>query len=330
MTRLIGLLGLALLLSGAPVRGDDAPRKANPFAPSLPLLTDEEEAKLDEIIDRFILFDTGKLKGADGKKALQDFQKLGPEAIPALIRGLNRAATLEATCPAATIGKRLVAMIRASDDAQLLDFARENIGLGVDKSPHMGIIKDLRVACMLRKRDVIAMGVASKSQPKDTPAGSAVGKMTLGELAKATASERGSKLKDILTELESRQGELAFNTLVTHTTFYDEEVQRLARDLLAKYLGRQAAKVVKERLQDERPEVRSAAARAVGDKGMKLGAELIGLLGDKEADVQQAARQALVKLAKGPDYGPERDAKENERAEAVKQWKTWWAKQSGR
>jgi sulfur transfer complex TusBCD TusB component (DsrH family) len=328
MKRTIGLLTLALLLIGAAVRGDDAPRKPNPFAPSLPLLTEEEEAKLDAIIDRFIQFDTGKLKGAEGKKALQDFQKLGPEAIPALIRGLNRAATIEATCPAATIGKKLVGMIKASDDTQLLDFARENIGAGVDKSPHMGIIKDLRVACMIRKRDVMAKGIANKTQPKDPPAGSTIAKMSVADLAKATASERGSKLKDILTELEGRQGELALNTLATHTTYYDEEIQKLARDLLAKHLGRQSAKVVKEKLQDQRPEVRIAAARAVGDKGMKLGAELIDLLGDKEAEVQQAARQALVKLAKGSDYGPERDAKDNERADAVKQWKAWWAKQA--
>jgi hypothetical protein len=330
MTRLIGLLALALLLIGAAVRGDDAPRKPNPFAPSLPLLTDEEEAKLDEIIDRFIQWDTGKLKGADGKKALQDFQKLGPEAIFALIRGLNRAAGIEATCPAATIGKKLVGLIKGTDDAQLLDFARENIGLGVEKSPHMGIIKDLRVACMLRKREVMAKGVASKTQPKETPSGSTVAKMSVADLAKATASERGSKLKDILTELQGRQGELALNTLATHTTYYDEEIQLLARDLLAKSLGRQSASVVKEKLKDERPEVRIAAARAVGDKGMKLGAEVIDLLGDKEADVQQAARQALVKLAKGADYGPERDAKDEARAEAVKQWKAWWAKQASR
>lgn len=330
MIRTIGTFALTLLLAGAVVRGDDTPRKPNPFAPSLPLLTEEEEAKIDEIIDRFIQFDTGKLKGAEGKKALQDFQKLGPEAIPALIRGLNRAATIEATCPAATIGKKLVGMIKASDDTQLLEFARENIGLGVEKSPHMGIIKDLRVACMVRKRDVMAKGVASKTQPKETPAGSTVAKMSIADLAKATASERGSKLKDILTELEGRSGELALNTLAAHTTYYDEEIQKLARDLLAKHLGRQSATAVKEKLKDERAEVRIAAARAIGDKGMKLGSELIDLLGDKEADVQQAARQALVKLAKGTDYGPERDAKENERTEAVKQWRAWWAKQAGR
>lgn len=328
MTRIIFSPALLLLLFGALALGADTPRKPNPIAPSLPLLTEEEEAKLDDIIDRFIQYDTGKLKGEAGKKALQEFQKLGPEAIPALIRGMNKAAGIEATCPAATIGKKLVSLLKFSDDAQLLEFARENIGLGIDRSPHMGMIKDLRVMCMLRKREVMAKGVATKTPPKDPPAGSSLAKMTMADLAKATASERGSKLKDILTELAGRQGELALNTLASHTTYYDTEIQQFARDLLVKHLGRQSTTVVKEKLKDDKAEVRIAAARAVAEKGMRLGAELIDLLGDKEAEVQQAARQALVKLAKGIDYGPERDAKEAERAEAVKQWKAWWEKQA--
>jgi HEAT repeat protein len=191
----------------------------------------------------------------------------------------------------------------------------------------MGMIKDLRVMCMLRKRELAAKGVTVKTLPKEPPSTSPLAKLTAADLAKATATERGSKLKDILTELAGRQGELALNTLATHTTFYDTEIQQLARDLLVKNLGRQSTTVVKDKLKDEKPEVRSAAAQAVGDKGMKLGAELIELLADKDANVQQAARQALVKLAKGADYGPEKGAKDTERAEAVKQWRAWLAKQ---
>lgn len=325
MLRTIVAVPLVALLAAIGF-GADPPRKPNPIAPSLPLLTAEEEAKLDDIIDRFIEYDTGRLKGAEGKKALQDFLKLGPEAVPALIRGMNKAAAIEATCPAATIGKKLVSLLRSSDDPQLLDFARENIGLGIDKSPHLGIIKDLRVMCMLRKREVMAKGVATKTPPKEPMPSSPLAKMTLGDLAKAAASERGSKLKDILTELEGRQGDLALSTLIAHTTFYETEVQQLARDLLVKHLGRQSTTVVKEKLKDEKPEVRLAAARAAGEKGMRLGAELIELLDDKQVDVQQAARQALVKLAKGTDYGPDKNASDNERAAAVKQWQAWWAK----
>src|SRR5437660_1648086 len=68
----------------------ETPRKPHPFAPSLPQLTDEEEDKLDDIINRFILHDSGRLPGAEGTRARAEFDKLGPNAIPALIRGLRR------------------------------------------------------------------------------------------------------------------------------------------------------------------------------------------------------------------------------------------------
>src|SRR5687768_579453 len=64
-------------------------REPNPLAPSIPLLTKEETARIERIIQRFILYDVGKLPGAEGKKALADFQNLGPEAIFPLIDGFN-------------------------------------------------------------------------------------------------------------------------------------------------------------------------------------------------------------------------------------------------
>lgn len=128
-------------------------RKPNPLAPSLPLLTDEEETKLDDIINKFIEYDTGKLRGDDGKKALEAFQALGPEATFALIRGLNKSASIEMTCPCATIGKKLLVTIRTTKDPDLLDYIRENVGVGITKSPHMGILKDVRAAATSRKKD---------------------------------------------------------------------------------------------------------------------------------------------------------------------------------
>ena len=67
----------------------------NPIAPSLPFLSEEEEEdRLDGIVNRFMLFDTGNLAGPAGARALEDFQKLGNEAIPALLRGLRKSAVL--------------------------------------------------------------------------------------------------------------------------------------------------------------------------------------------------------------------------------------------
>src|SRR5262245_41048675 len=98
---------VVLILPAAAPAAKEAPRKPHPLAPSLPLLGSEEEKRLDDIIDRFIQFDLGKLQGEEGKRALQEFQKLGPEAIFALIRGLNRAAEIEGSCPAAILGKKV-------------------------------------------------------------------------------------------------------------------------------------------------------------------------------------------------------------------------------
>src|SRR5438477_8858008 len=142
------------------------PREVNPLAPSLPLLSDKEEEKIDNTIDRFIQYDMGQLRGEEGKKALQEFRQLGPEAIPGMIRGLNRAAKIESSCPAVTIAKKLAVMLRASNDPDLLDFARENVGPGIIQSRHMAVIKDLRLLCILRKRSVGNNPVIVRTPPR--------------------------------------------------------------------------------------------------------------------------------------------------------------------
>src|SRR5262245_1246911 len=120
------------------------PRKPHPLAPSLPETTKEEENKFEQIIDRFILADTGKLKGPEHKQAMEDFNKLPPESIFALIRGMNKAAKIDHSCPALTIAKRIHKQLRTSNDVDLLTFSRQNIGAGVERSQHADAIKDLR------------------------------------------------------------------------------------------------------------------------------------------------------------------------------------------
>jgi hypothetical protein len=135
-----------------PARNPDGttPRKPNPLAPSLPATTKEEEDKFDAIIDRFIDADIGKLKGSEAKAALEAFRKLPPESVFALIRGLNKAAAIDGSCPALIIGKKLKMQLRSSTDKQLLQYSRENIGAGLTHSRHAAVIKDLKLGCALR------------------------------------------------------------------------------------------------------------------------------------------------------------------------------------
>jgi len=160
----------------------------------LPLLTEKESEAIDKIIDRFIAVDVGKLKGKEAIQATKDFQALGPEAIPNLIDGLNRAANLEDSCPAVLIAKKLAMMLSGSKDLKLLDFARDNIGRACRAKRHTNVLKDLKVMCLLRKSVVKNSGWAEKEPPgpKQPKA------MTIAELLEASASDRGARSRTCL------------------------------------------------------------------------------------------------------------------------------------
>jgi hypothetical protein len=320
------ILGLALvvLLPGDAPAGKETPRQSHPFAPSLPQLTDEEEDRIDRVIDRFIDYDTGKLQGEEGKKAVKEFKELGPEATFGLIRGLNRAAKIEGSCPALIIAKKLATIFRSTNDRELLQFARENIGLGVGQSRHMGILKDLRTICLLRQRSLPQTTVVTTvTRPfRDK---------SIADLIDAVSSEHGPRLKQVLNELEKRRGDDVVRTLSSVASgSRDAEIVKLARDLLASNLAREDAAAIRDRLRDKQAEVRAAAARAAGSKGLRqAGGELIELLSDPEKDVRTSAHEALARLA-GKDFGPDADAGDAQRALALARWRDWWDRQGGR
>ena len=309
MTPTLLPLLLAAFLSADPAGADDAPRKPNPLAPSLPLLTSDEEKNLDKVIDRFMLFDTGQLKGTEGKAALQDFMNLGPEAIPALIRGVNRAAVMEQSCPTIVIAKKLRTMLSASDDQQLLDFAHDEIAAGVDRSLHMNVLQDLRLMCQLRRNALARLEEKGPKPPR---------KMTTSELVDAASGERGPRLKQVLTELAQRKGPDVLKGLVTAAGGGDKDVRQLSLDLMTGNLTRQGIEFVQKKLGDANADVRQSAARSAA-KFPSLAGDLIPLLADSDADVADAAHQSLAKLNGGDDLGP-----------SAPRWQTWWDKQRGK
>lgn len=319
MTCTLLTLTLTVLLAGEPPA--TKPREPNPFAPSLPLLTDEEEARLDDIIGRFIKYDSGQLGGAEGMKARRDFEKLGPEAIPALIRGLNEAARIEHSCPAVTIARKLSRMLAVTEDTELLQFARENVGAGVGPSRHAAVLSDLRLMCTLRKNQLARLGITGARPPREP---------TTADLVRAGGKERGTRLKQVLTQLAERRGDEPIRALGEAASSDDTDVRSFAQDLLFNNLCRQGSKVVRARLKDDKAEVRMAAARAVGAKFPALGGDLIDLLNDDNLQVGEAAHAALVRLNRGTDLGPSSLGNDTERSAAVENWRAWWAKRGGR
>jgi hypothetical protein len=307
-----------LVISGGSPNYQD--RDPHPLAPSLPRLTKEEYAKFDTIIDRFIEYDIGKLRGAEGKKALDDFNRLGPAAIFNLIDGLNRAGNMEGSCPAVIIAKKIAGVLSSTEDMELLKFAQQNIGADVTAKRHLGVFQDLQATVLFRKGALQRRALAQGGKKS-------VSAMSIGELENAIGKERGSRLRMLLTEAEKRQGVKAVDLLLMGLASDDFDVAKLSQGLLTKNLQHQSADALKASLKHERREVRIAAAQAVGLKKLRFGTELIGLLQDSEEDVRQAARRALVRVSGGADYGPSADASFSERESAIARWREWWSRQ---
>jgi hypothetical protein len=324
------IMTLVLALA-VPSPADDSgttPRQPNPLAPSLPLLTDKEEAHLDKIIDRFIDADIGRIRGEAGQQAVREFKTLGPEAIPALIRGVNRAALIDGSCPAVTIARKLASLLRASNDLELLLYARENIGMGVTQSRHMSVLRDLRFTCLLRQRTV-AQNPPDYHPVPVTPR--IFQASTLELLKQAAAADSSDRREQVLKEIERRTtNQLLADLAPVAADTSAEGLQELARDLMDRSLARVGPKTLKEKLKDKRAEVRAAAARAIAVKELHLEDDLISLLSDEDPVVSQSARQALTKLAGGRDFGPEPAATDKDRAISVRRWKAWLAPRDDR
>jgi hypothetical protein len=307
-------------------------RESNPLAPSLPKLTEQEEKEFTEIVDRFIDADTGKLKGTAASKAVADFKALGAEATFQLLEGLNRAANMEDSCPAVLIAKKLSTIINGSKDPELLDITRDLIGTGVTAKRHQVVLKDLRLACTMRKAALQRAEIAAGKGPNPDVGGGKKGEktpknMTTPELTGAAVKLRGEELRPILLELATRKGDQVVATLGSIAAKEDRAAQELARTLLAEVLSGQSADDLKVWLKKGSPEVRAAAARVIGDKGYKLIDELIAALADADEAVRQAAREALVKLASNQaDHGPEIGASPSERTQSQQRWRDFWQK----
>ena len=100
-----------------------------------------------------------------------------------------------------------------------------------------------------------------------------------------------------------------------------------AREALAERMTRMTSATLRDRLEDDNPELRRAAALACAMKEDKAHlAKIADLLLDQEPTVQKAALAALKSLT-NQDFGPAADASRADREKAVADWKTWVDKQ---
>jgi hypothetical protein len=100
---------------------------------------------------------------------------------------------------------------------------------------------------------------------------------------------------------------------------------RMAREFTQalQTLVKDRPEVVALKLKDPQPLTRWAAATVAGRKRLHLEAELIDRLADPAPQVREAAREALIRLSRGNDFGPQPTATTQQIAQSVQAWRQW-------
>jgi hypothetical protein len=131
------------------------------------------------------------------------------------------------------------------------------------------------------------------------------------DLVRATGDAR----QEALARLRDGKGSVYTEALAAAADRLSGEPQEAVRDALVQRLTRMTAATLRNKLAEESPEVRRAAALACAQKDDPAHVpDLLGRLEDADATVARAARQALSVLT-------------GEEFKTPQQWKEWWQKQ---
>lgn len=295
-------------------------REPNPLAPSLPLLSEAEEARYDKIVNQFIKYDLGQLPGAEGLKAKNDFLKLTSESIPALFRGLQISAKLEHSCPVAMISQKLKSFLLKSEDDELLDFARDELTSALEGSRHAPLLQDMRLGVTMRRKVVLANKPAV---PKWLLT------MTVAEMLKSLQEEENQQKHKLMAQELGRRGDHeSLQGLGLFAVSFYPEVKEPSIKLLQEKMRKLKIGEMREFLKDMNPLLRQKSAEAMGNLKATKGAEdLVPLLLDANGGVQKAAREALVKIGAGKDFGPIDFSNSESVRKSQLEWKRWLAEQ---
>lgn len=139
-----------------PTLPDLMPPRLRIHSPEVLRLDPIKQDEYKRIVEQFILYDIGRLSGTEGQKALENFQRLGEDAIPALVHGANNSADMNYSCPIIVIRSKLSSLLQQSNNLDLLTYARDQLGKGRTKTRYQHILDSTRQQCEGRVRMIEA------------------------------------------------------------------------------------------------------------------------------------------------------------------------------
>jgi len=140
----------------------------------------------------------------------------------------------------------------------------------------------------------------------------------VAKLAALVIDSAPEKQEELIEKLRDTKGDANCTDALAYAIHkLDGPAKKKAREALSDRLKRFTSKTITEKLGDDDPEVRRAAALAVAMKPDKANVpKVIELLGDKEVVVRLAAHAALKDLT-GQELGSGPDT--------IPAWKKWWS-----
>ena len=294
------------------------------------LQTPEQRARYDKIVEDFIQYDVGKLRGEAGQEANARFRSLqDPKAIPSLVRGAIKASQIPASCPIVVISNKLGGLLRSTRDPRLLQHALDYLKPEGPETRYGTYLNNLRQIANEQYRKSTGQEPATPTELRGGGTASQLRRSRLqlddwscDDLVEATSEVEGTELLQVLAELKDRKGSVYTEALADAIGTVDEDIKPIARGLLATRLTRMTDRTLKAKMRSPDAEVRAAAALAIGYKGSPLYRELAAGLRDGNLLVAQNSRDVLVKML-GEDFGPEDGAPGIEWFQASKRWEKW-------
>jgi HEAT repeat protein len=175
----------------------------------------------------------------------------------------------------------------------------------------------------------VAPAARPAAPPKDLLVVATVAADDSEKLTKELVQAAPARRDEVLKKFREGKGAIYTEALSEAISQLTGSDRTKAREALAARLSRMTAATLHDKMGDENPEVRRAAALAVAMKeNQTLIADLIALLEDPEPSVPPAARAALKSLS-NQDFGSVSQGDPAERQRALAAWKAWGQKQNG-
>lgn len=322
--------------------------------------TDKEDAERDQIVEEFIQFDIGNVRDPRAIERIKTrFNGLkSDDAVPALVRGMNRATRMRASCPITALAGKLRSILGASKDPEVGTYVLRNLeqrDVGQYNQHLRGVFTSAEQQVVRVKGKEYAQHQLQRRSDEDQQRLAYVPGLKLTDLAirEHAAVQSNADPSPGPSPSEPRpaagrpNGRRTSTPPVPAPDLRKLSVEKLAgrlddkasqagalEELYRRASGSTAAEVARHAdaiadvLKEGDDKAREAAARLLGLMRTESAVpQLIDSLEDSSDSVRSAASTALTRITRQL-FGPSDNATPAETQRAVKQWRDWWSRQN--